>query len=437
MNLIDTTRYAARRARLISQLGDGFAIVPTASTKVRNGDADYAYRFDSDFHYLCGFPEPNAILVMVGGDTPRSILFCQAKNVEMEIWEGFIYGPDAAREVFGVDEARLISDFDRDLPALLAGRPQVFFPVGADAGFDQRIYKAVATARQQARSDALASVFVDVRTLTAAMRLIKDEHEIAIMREAGRISADAHIRAMRNTRPGMMEYEVEAELLYHFYRHGSRAPAYNSIVAGGKNATCLHYGANDQRLNDGELLLIDAGCELQGYAADITRTFPVNGKFTGPQRDVYQLVLTAMQASFTQIKPGARRIAYHDAAVRVLTQGLVDLGVLKGEVDGLIEQKAFRQFYMHGTGHWLGLDVHDAGEYTEQGESVILRPGMALTVEPGLYFRPADNVPAHFVDIGIRIEDDLVVTDGGYINLTEGVPKAVDEIEALMALGPL
>jgi Xaa-Pro aminopeptidase len=283
--------------------------------------------------------------------------------------------------------------------------------------------------------------FVDVRAALGEMRLIKDEAELNIMREAGRISAEAHIRAMRAAKPGRNEYEIEAELLYHFYRNGSRHPAYGSIVASGANATCLHYHENNRLMEDGDLLLIDAGCELGGYAADITRTFPVNGRFSGPQKDIYELVLAAMQASFAQVKPGVQRIAYHDQAVRVLTQGLADLDILKGTVDGLIEQEAYKQFYMHGTGHWLGLDVHDAGEYRVGGESRLLEAGMVLTVEPGLYFRPllADS-PSHYVKvsepflhIGVRIEDDLVVTADGYENLTALAPKTVSEIEQTMA----
>jgi Xaa-Pro aminopeptidase len=265
------------------------------------------------------------------------------------------------------------------------------------------------------------------------MRLRKDEHEVALMREAARISVAAHRRAMQTTRPGMMEYQVEAELIHEFMRHGARHPAYGSIVAGGRNATCLHYSENNQVLASGSLLLIDAGCEYEHYAADITRTFPVSGRFSGPQRAVYDVVLAAMEASFEQVRPGVPRIAYHDAAVRVLTQGLVDLGALKGDVDGLIEQGAYKTYYMHGTGHWLGLDVHDAGAYQHAGASRPLEPGMALTVEPGLYFRPGPGVPEALVDIGVRIEDDLLVTDAGHENLTAGAPKNAAEIEALMA----
>jgi Xaa-Pro aminopeptidase len=439
---LNASRHPARRAALNQCLPAGLVILPTARVKNRSNDSDYAYRYDSGFYYLTGFQEPDAVLVQVLGDAPKSILFCQPKNELREIWEGFLFGPDAAREQFLFDEAYPIDQLDEKLVDLMANQPRLYFPIGHDEKWDRRVLGWVDRVKARSKAGVTAPTeFVDVRMAIDEMRLFKDEDELAIMREAGRISSEAHIRAMQTARPGQFEYEVEAELLYHFYKHGSRYPAYGSIVASGANATCLHYQENTRKMAQGDLLLIDAGCELHGYAADITRTFPIGGKFSGPQKDIYELVLAAMQASFEQVKPGTRRIAYHDAAVRTLTQGLVDLGILHGTVDGLIENEAYKQFYMHGTGHWLGLDVHDVGEYRIDGESRLLAPGMALTVEPGLYFRPllADSpahyvqVPEHFLHIGVRIEDDLVVTASGYENLTALAPKTVADIEATMA----
>ncbi|MFC4161044.1 Xaa-Pro aminopeptidase [Chitinimonas lacunae] len=433
--MIATERHQARRAALNARLSAGLVVLPTARVQRRNNDNDFTFRFDSDFHYLTGFPEPEAVLVMVLGAQPRTILFCLPKNETMEIWEGFRYGPAAARGEFGFDEAYPIEEFDQRMVELLAHQPTLYCPVGDDERWDARLIELINRARRRGRGSYHAAPLglVDIRATIGEMRLIKDAHEADLMREAGRISADAHIRAMRAARPGMFEYEIEAELLHEFYRRGSRYPAYGAIVASGANATCLHYHQNDRRMEDGDLLLIDAGCELHGYAADITRTFPINGRFSGPQKDVYELVLAAMHSAFDAVRPGRPRGDYHTAAVRTLTAGLVDLGLLQGEVDGLIEQLAYKQFYMHGTGHWLGMDVHDTGEYEVDGVSRPLLPGMVLTVEPGLYFRPAANVPEHFVGIGVRIEDDLLLTEDGFDNLSAGVPKTVAEIEALMA----
>lgn len=423
-----------RRQQLAERLLPGVLVLPTAPTRTRNVDADYPYRYDSHFHYLTGFEEPEAVLVQVLGNAPRSLLFCLPKNEEREIWDGFRYGPQAACEAFGFDAAHPIEALDAQLLELLTNQPRVYFPVGADAAWDRRILGLVQRVREQSRSGTTApEQFMDIRGTLAEMRLFKDEHELVLMRAAADISAAAHRRAMQATRPGLLEYEIEAELLHHFVKHGSRAPAYNSIVAGGRNATCLHYNQNNARLNPGELLLIDAGCEISGYAADITRTFPVSGTFSGPQRDIYQLVLAAQEASMACVRPGLPRIAYHDAAVRTLTQGLVDLGILAGSVDGLIESGAYKAYYMHGTGHWLGRDVHDVGEYRVDGEWRTLAPGMVLTVEPGLYFRPGPQVPEAYLHIGVRIEDDLVVTETGHENLTHAAPKTVVEIEAVMA----
>ena len=414
----------------------GIAIIPTAPERVRNRDAHYPYRFDSYFYYLTGFGEPEAVLVIVAEadkGTSKNILFCREKNVEREIWDGFRYGPDAARETFGFDETYPIGKLDEMLPRLLAGQPSLYCALGQDTAWDARVLGWVNQVRQQSRSGITAPAEIrDVRLLLDEMRLFKSTEELQVMRCAAEISGGAHRRAMQKTRPGMGEYEVEAELLHEFRRHGAQAPAYTSIVAGGANACVLHYVENNDTLRDGDLLLIDAGCELDGYAADITRTFPVNGKFSPAQRDLYQLVLSAQAAAIAEVRPGNAWDAPHNAAVRILAQGFVDFGLCHGNVDEVIQTEDYKRFYMHRTGHWLGLDVHDAGEYKCNGEWRPLQPGMTLTVEPGCYIRPADNVPSHFWNIGIRIEDDVVVTETGCEVLTSATPKAVAEIEELM-----
>lgn len=430
---LDASVYARRRARLAARLGNGVAIVPTAPECLRNRDAHYPYRYDSYFYYLTGFREPEAVLVLVGGETPRSMLFCREKNAEREIWDGFRYGPEAAREAFAFDEACSITELDARMPDLLADRPAVQVHLGSDPLWDGRVLGWVNAVRGRARSGVAAPGDLrDVRVLLDEMRLIKDGHEVALMRRAGDISAAAHRLAMQAARPGVAEYAVEAVLQHEFRRCGAQAPAYTPIVAGGVNACVLHYVENNAILADGDLLLIDAGCELDGYASDITRTFPVNGRFSGAQRDVYELVLAAQAAAIAMVKPGAHWNAPHDAAVAVLAQGFIDLKLLGGTLDAVLEQESYKQFYMHRTGHWLGLDVHDAGEYKTGGEWRELQPGMVLTVEPGCYIRPGPGVPEAFAHIGIRIEDDALVTDGGCEILSAAAPKNVADIEALM-----
>jgi Xaa-Pro aminopeptidase len=431
--VLDASVYARRRARLAARLGNGVAIVPTAPECLRNRDAHYPYRYDSYFYYLTGFREPEAVLVLVGGETPRSMLFCREKNAEREIWDGFRYGPEAAREAFAFDEACSITELDARMPDLLADRPAVQVHLGSDPLWDGRVLGWVNALRGRARSGVAAPGDLrDVRVLLDEMRLIKDGHEVALMRRAGDISAAAHRLAMQAARPGVAEYAVEAVLQHEFRRCGAQAPAYTPIVAGGVNACVLHYVENNATLADGDLLLIDAGCELDGYASDITRTFPVNGRFSGPQRDVYELVLAAQAAAIAVVKPGAHWNAPHDAAVAVLAQGFIDLKLLCGTLDAVLEQETYKQFYMHRTGHWLGLDVHDAGEYKTGGEWRELQPGMVLTIEPGCYIRPGPGVPEAFAHIGIRIEDDALVTDGGCEILSAAAPKSVADIEALM-----
>ncbi|WP_144112076.1 aminopeptidase P N-terminal domain-containing protein [Paraburkholderia sp. BCC1886] len=454
--------YRARRERVLAALraaGGGVAIVPTAPEKLRNRDADYPYRHDSYFYYLTGFTEPEAWLVLdasaapgdpAAGDPaagdPAAILFCREKNVERETWEGFRFGPEGAREAFGLDAAYPVSELDVKLPALLADQPTLHYALGASAQLDEQVRGWLDTVRAQGRSGvAVPAVARDLIPLLDDLRLVKDDHELAIMRRAGQISAQAHRRAMQACHPGVHEYELEAELLYVFRKNGAQAPAYTSIVAAGANACVLHYPAGNAVAEDGDLILIDAACELDGYASDITRTFPASGRFTPAQRELYDIVLAAQQAAIDATRAGASFDDPHQAAVRVLSQGLLDTGILDrtkyASVDAVIAERAFAPFYMHRTGHWLGMDVHDVGDYRERGAPRdeagmlpwrTLQAGMTLTIEPGLYIRPAEGVPERYWNIGIRIEDDAIVTPTGCELITRDVPVAADEIEALM-----
>ncbi len=426
--------YIERRKRLAGAMGKGVAVLRTAPERVRNRDAHHPYRFDSYFYYLSRFTEPDAVLVITTEPEPRSILFCRDKDIEREIWDGFRYGPDGAREKFEVDEAHTIAEADELLPKLLENQPALYYEVGGDPAWDNRVIGWLNAVRAKGRSGVTApSEIHDVRSILDEMRLVKDASEIETMKTAARISARAHVRAMRATKPGLREYEVEAELLHEFRRSGAQSPAYTSIVAGGSNACVLHYVDNNSLLNDGDLLLIDAGCELNGYASDITRTFPVNGKYSGPQRDIYELVLAAQAAAIKQVKPGNEWEDPHRAAVEILAQGFIDLGLCQGTRDAVIESGDYKKFYIHRTGHWLGMDVHDVGDYKRDGVWRKLEPGMALTVEPGCYIRAADDVPERFWGIGVRIEDDAVVTQQGNDIITREVPKTIAEIETLMA----
>ncbi|MDP3519140.1 MAG: aminopeptidase P N-terminal domain-containing protein [Hydrogenophaga sp.] len=457
-----TTPYAQRRARVAQAIGaNGIALIPTALERPRNRDTDFIYRHDSYFYYLSGFTEPNAFLVITGDG--RSTLFCQPKDLEREIWDGIRLGPDAAPAALGVDAAHAIGELDAQLPKLMENRDAVWFPFAIHAGLEARVGGWLERVRARVRFGALCPEQQrDLCGVLDEMRLIKDAHEQDIMRRASQISARAHVRAMQRSaamlRAGqdVREYHLDAELLHEFRLHGSQYPAYGSIVAAGANACVLHYRADAAPVRDGELVLIDAGCELDGYASDITRTFPANGRFTGPQRALYDLVLASQDAAVAATKSGARFTDPHEATVKVLAQGMLDLGLLDknkvGTLQDVIEQRAYFAFYMHRTGHWLGMDVHDCGSYVEPSEvgqvserrdplsgetitnrpSRILRPGMVLTIEPGLYVRPAAGVPEAFHNIGIRIEDDAIVTDTGCELITRGVPVAADEIEALM-----
>jgi len=425
---------ANRRKRLADSMGSGVAILRAAPERIRNRDANHPYRFDSYFHYLSGFPETDALLVIVAGASPKTILFCLDKDQEREIWDGFRYGPHQARALFELDETHSITKVVEILPTLLSNQDALYYELGGDPQYARKVIDWLNQVRALGRNGVTAPDKIrDIRSILDEMRVVKDASEVETMRRAARISAQAHVRAMQLTRPGMMEYEVEAEFLHEFRRNGAQSPAYTSIVAGGANACVLHYVNNDAVLNDGDLLLIDAGCELDGYASDITRTFPVNGKFAGPQRDVYELVLAAQAAAIEQVEPGNEWEDPHRAALQVLVQGMLDLGLCNGTPESVIETGDYKKFYMHRTGHWLGMDVHDVGDYKRGGEWRKLEPGMMLTVEPGCYIRPDDSVPEQFWNIGIRIEDDALVTDGGCDIITADVPKSIAEVESLMA----
>lgn len=423
-----------RRDELMRIMGEGVAVIPTAPVLIRNRDVHFPFRADSDFYYLTGFNEPEALAVLVPGRPEGEfVLFCRDKDPEREIWDGRRAGPEGARERYGADQALPISEADRVLPGLLENQRKVFYSMGRHADLDTRIMGWLNEVRGRARAGVAAPAeFVDLDHVLHELRLIKRADEIKLMRRAARIAAAGHQRAMKACRPGMHEYELEAELLYEFRRQGSQSPAYPSIVGGGANGCILHYVENESPLRDGDLVLIDAGAELDGYASDITRTFPVNGRFTPPQRELYQLVLEAQAAAITVSVPGRHWNEPHEQAVQVLTGGLVDLGLLEGDVDTLIEKGAYRRFYMHRTGHWLGLDVHDVGDYKVDGAWRQLEPGMVLTVEPGLYISPAPDLDEQFWNIGIRIEDDVLVTQNGNEVLSADAPKTIADIESLM-----
>ena len=426
--------HRARREHVLQQMQTGVLILATAPEVTRNRDTHYPYRYDSHFHYLTAFPEPEAVLVLIAGAEPRQILFCREKNEAREIWDGFRYGPEATREIFHFDATYPYDKLDEELPKLLENQAALHYAIGCDPRWDMRILGWLNAVRAKTRNGVSAPATLhDARTLLDEMRLIKDAHELALMQHAADISANAHRAALLACQPGMGEWEIEAELLYHLRKGGCQAPAYPAIVAGGANACVLHYVANDQTLSAGDLLLIDAAGEYHGYAADITRTFPVNGRFSGAQRDIYQLVLAAQLAAIATVKAGNTWNQPHDTAVRVLTQGMRDLKLLDGELDGLIEQEAYKPFYMHKTGHWLGRDVHDVGEYKINHAWRPLQTGMTLTIEPGLYFRPAESLPKAFWNIGIRIEDDVAVTAAGCHVLTAAAPKTITAIEEVMA----
>ncbi len=433
---ISKREFARRRDELMDQMEvNSIAILPSASVHIRNRDAEYKYRQDSDFHYLSGFDEPDSVLVLIPGRKHgQCLFFCRERDPERELWDGYRQGPEGVCRNFGADDAFPISDIDDILPGLLESRDRVYYSMGKRLEFDKRIMEWVNVLRAKARSGAHPpGEFSDLDHILHDMRLYKSAAELRIMQQAASISADAHTRAMKFCRPGMMEYELEAEYLHEFASRGAQAAAYNSIVGAGKNACILHYVENNSMIHDGDLVLIDAGCELNCYAADITRTFPANGVFSREQQALYEVVLASQHAALETIKPGSHWNQSHDATVEVITQGLLDLDILQGELKDLIESEAYRPFYMHRAGHWLGMDVHDVGDYKIHDEWRVLESGMVMTVEPGIYIA-ADNqsVAAKWRGIGIRIEDDVAVTATSHQVLTDEVIKTVDDIHRLM-----
>jgi Xaa-Pro aminopeptidase len=431
---MDRKEFARRRRQFMRMIGkDAIAILPAAPVRHRNGDIEYAYRQDSHFHYLSGFPEPDAVAVLVPGRAQAEyLLFVREHDALRESWDGARAGTEGAVERYGADDSFPIADIDEILPGLMEHRSQVYYSMGAHPDFDSHVLNWVNGLRMQTRQAADAPhEFVALTHALDDMRLYKSRAEQGSLRRAARISVGAHRRAMRFTRPGRMEYEVLAELLHEFRSHNADV-AYCPIVGGGANACVMHYRDNDQALCDGDLLLLDAGCEHDYYASDITRTFPINGRFTPAQRAVYEVVLEAQLAAIDKVRSGNHWNHPHEAAVRAITQGLVRLGLLKGKVAALIRDRAYLAFFGHRTGHWLGLDVHDVGDYKVGGEWRVLEPGMALTVEPGIYIRPSARVPKEFWNIGIRIEDEVLVTFDAPEVLTAALEKTPEAIEALM-----
>jgi len=421
----------------MQQIGDdGIAIIATAPVRQRNRDIDHPFRPDSDFVYLTGFEEPEAVAVLIPGrEQGQFIIFCRERNPKMETWDGYRAGLEGAQEIYGADDAFPSNDIDEILPGLMEGREKVYYAMGCNPNFDQQVFGWLSQLKKQQRAGVHApGEIIALDHLLHEMRLYKSAVEIKSMRRAAEISAEAHKRAMQFTRPGVKEYQVEAEIIHTFMQNDARSAAYPSIVGGGSNSCILHYIENSETLKNGELLLIDAGAEYEYYAADITRTFPVNGRFSRAQRKLYQVVLDAQYAAIEQAKPGNHWNQPHEAAVKVITEGLVELGLLKGRLSTLIKNGAYKRFYMHRTGHWLGMDVHDVGEYKEGDVWRTLEPGMVLTIEPGLYI-PAGSkkVDKKWWNIGIRIEDDVLITKDGNEVLSAGIIKEPTEIEALMA----
>jgi len=426
--------FVRRRRDLMAMIGaNGIAVLAAAPERVRSRDTLFIYRPDSDFYYLTRFPEPEAVAVLVPGRPQGEfLLFCRERNPERELWDGPRAGPEGAVAAYGADDAFPITDLDDILPGLLERSDRVYYSLGAHE-FDQRLLTFIQTLNSKRQSSHAPSELVALDHLLHEMRLFKSKAESGAMRRAAHVAVSAHSRAMRAVRPGMIEYELEAEFLHEFRRHGAEC-SYPPIVAAGANACVLHYRSNDAELRDGELVLIDAGCELEMYASDVTRTFPVNGRFSKPQRELYEVVLAANRAATKAANPGNHWNEPHDAAVTEVTRGLKDLGLLEGRVHHLIKTQAYKQFFMHRTGHWLGLDVHDVGDYKVAEHWRLLEPGMVMTIEPGVYVSPANkDVAKRWRGIGIRIEDDVLVTRDGPDVLTAGLPASVEEIEAHMA----
>lgn len=433
----NTREFTSRRKELMAQMEpNSIALLAAAPPRVRNNDADYPYRQSSDFYYLTGFTEPHALLALIPGRKQgETVLFCQEKDPLRELWDGFLLGPEAASDELAVDDAYPISDIDDILPGLIEGRDRVYYSMGKDDKFDDQVMEWVKVIRSKSKLGSHPpGEFLMLDPLLHELRLIKSKAEIKLMEQAAKISAEGHKRAMAACRPGAYEYELEAELLYAFKRNGSLAPAYTSIVAAGTNACTLHYNDNNAEIKEGDLILIDAGCEYEYYASDITRTFPATGKFSKEQKAVYEIVLKAQQAAIEAVKPGASWDAPHNASVKVITQGLIKLGLLKGTPAKLIKSEAYKEFYMHRVGHWIGMDVHDVGDYKIDDSWRLLEPGMVTTIEPGIYISPNNKkVAKKWRGIGVRIEDDVLVTSKGHRVLSNGIPKTVTEIEQFMA----
>ncbi len=427
--------YDDRRARLRILIADGVAIIPSARTIIRNNDTPYPFRQNSDFHYLTGFNEPEAVLVLASRrDESRTALFLRERNPEQEVWDGSRLGVEAAPRSLGIDEAFPIEELAQRLPGYLIGARTLYYVQGADESMDRVIHRALETARSNARHGGKTpQMFADPALVLHPMRLIKSDDEIATLRRAAGITQSGFVAAMRSTKPGIFEYEIQAILEAEYRRGGAQSVAYESIVAAGNNATTLHYVANRDRLDAGALLLIDSGCEFDNYATDVTRTWPITGHFTTEQRAIYDLVLAAQKAAIDRVRPGVARNEFHDAAVATITEGLIDLGLLSGNPAEAIEQKRYRQYFMHGTGHWLGLDVHDVGPYRDDNDKPIrFAPGMVTTVEPGIYISSDLDCPSGFRGIGVRIEDDILVTAAGNENLTAAIPKEIEALEAIV-----
>jgi Xaa-Pro aminopeptidase len=427
--------YKARCLKLLEQmLPNSAALIPAAKLVTRSRDTEHTFRQDSDFSYLCGFPEPDAWLVISNKDgCPNPMLICHEKDELAEIWHGRRYGPELAEEHFAIDQAFGLNDIHELLEEVLNGLDNLYFAQGDRSEADELVFGLLQTLRNAPKQQKVAPVsLIDIRPLLHEMRLIKSDAEVRVMQKAADISVDAHIRAMQHASEDVYEYQLEAEILHHFAYNGARSAAYSSIVGSGDNACILHYTDNSDVLKNGDLVLIDAGAEYEGYAADITRTFPVSGQFSQPQRELYQLVLNAQEAAFSVIKPGVSLKVATDVAIEVITRGLIEFGILQGSIEKNIQEQNYRQYFMHGLGHWLGMDVHDVGSYRKGGEDRPLEPGMVLTVEPGIYISQSAEVDEKYAGIGIRIEDNLLIVEDGFINLTEAAPKTIDDIEHLM-----
>ena len=435
--MITAKEYAARRRELMSMMqGNSIAVIASGREKVRSKDIHYPYKQATNLTYLCGFAEPESVLVLTPGRAQgECVLFCREKDKLRETWDGYRTGPERAVIDFGVDDAFPIGDLDEILPGMLEGKERVYFSIGRDAEFDRHLMEWVNEVRgKKGRGTPPPGEFVDVDHLLSEMRLIKTAAELKLMRKAGEISARANCRAMKVAKPGIFEYQLQAEIEHEFIHSGASAPAYTSIVGGGANGCILHYVENRKKINNGDLVLIDAGCEFENYAADITRTFPINGKFSPEQAAIYDIVLDAQLQAIAALKPGAPYSGANDATVRVITQGLRDLGILQGDVSELIEQESYKEFYMHSSGHWLGMDVHDVGDYKIDNQWRVYEPGMVVTVEPCIYISPDNKLVAEkWRGLAVRIEDDIAITKTGYEDLTSTVPKTRHDIESLMA----